>query len=395
MLAVLVIDDQKLQRDILTKRLEHHGVGRVYEARDGGEGIEILATQKVDLVLCDLDMPKVDGLAVVRALIESASSVRFALLSAAEPVVLECVEMMTEGQPIRFLGALEKPIHDDKLSRLLDGALMTMVPPRPKPQARPLSEITLGLSRNEFVPYFQPVVDATNGKVVSAEALARWQHPTEGVLSPYFFLDRMEAMDGCTGLTWAVLDGVLEFLQSTQELFPDLSISVNLSGGFLAHTGVSHDIANRISKFGVSAHQVTFELTESTALTKVVESLENLTRLRLRGHRIAVDDFGSAYASLRQLVRVPFHVMKFDRTFLRDAMHLERAWTILKSSVQMATDLKMTTVIEGVETREERERLLGLGATYHQGYYYARPMAGAELITWMQKDRARHSDDAS
>ena len=106
------------------------------------------------------------------------------------------------------------------------------------------------------------------------------------------------------------------------------------------------------------------------------------------GHSLAADDFGTAYASLKQLVRVPFQAMKFDRSLLLHALTHDRAWTVLRASVAMARDLHMTTVIEGVETKTQVERLKDVGCDRYQGFYFARPMAQDDFLAWLEKERS-------
>ena len=380
---VLVVDDHDLQRRVLVRLIENEGVRAVHEASDGEGALEILQNGEIDVVLCDLDMPGVDGLGVVRALVDERSPVAFALLSAVEPVILDCVELMTESKPIRFLGAIEKPVSVVRLRALLLESTVELSR-RERPEPRALSEIKEALVGDQLVPYFQPIVDARTGALRGVEALARWEHPGDGTLSPAVFLPTLEEYDGTNALTWVILEKTLAFIKRTESAGLHIPVSVNLSAGFLGRNGVAGAISAKLSGAGVPPARISFEVTEGVALTTVVDALENLARLRMRGHRLIIDDFGTEYASLRQLVRVPFQVMKLDHHFVREAMSHVRAFGVLRSAVAMARELTMETVIEGVETNAERERLASVDCDMHQGFHYGRAIPADELI-----DRAR------
>ena len=384
-MTVLVIDDHEIQRKVLVERLNNLKVGKVLEASDGIQGLaKIQELPTIDLILCDLDMPNMDGLEVIRQLAELHCTSAIAMLSAVEPVVLACAELMTKEKPIVFLGAVSKPVSGDQLRELLGQASFRHSIRPPQNAQRPLEEIRAALAGNQFVPYFQPIVRASDLKPVGAEALARWKHPEYGVLSPARFLDTLEQQGGIDALTWAMIDQSLVEIKRWQEAGFLLTLAINLSGNFMGRRGVALALDEKVQAAGVSVNDVTFEVTESIALTSVPECLENLARIRMLGYKLAADDFGTANASMQQLIRVPFQSLKLDRSFVVTGMKDPRAWTVLETSVSLAEKLHMVSVIEGVENAEELDKVSTLKADLYQGFYFARPLAPDSFLEWLQ-----------
>ena len=338
-LRVLVVDDHDLQRQVVARRVHGLGVAEVFEANDGARAQELLSgTSTIDVVVCDLNMPNVDGIELVRWIAERGIDVTVAFMSATDPVILECAELLTRERPVRFVGAIAKPVSEGDLARLfgrrVDGPTAQFVP-----VPTPVEDVRAALSAGEIRPHYQPIVDAQTGATLALEALARWEAADGRILLPAQFLGPLLREDGSERLTWAIIDGVLDLLDALRQRALDVTVSVNVAADFLALPRIDRAIAAKLSERRLPTRALTFEVTESTALTTNPDCLESLARLRMRGHHLAADDFGTAYASLKQLVRVPFEQMKLDRGFLRDAMANPRAWSVLRASVAMARSL--------------------------------------------------------
>jgi EAL domain-containing protein (putative c-di-GMP-specific phosphodiesterase class I)/CheY-like chemotaxis protein len=382
---VLVVEDDGLQRRVLTQRLRALGVARVVEAADGREALAILdADPAIELVISDLAMPRMDGLELMCALALRPVPIAFALHSAMDRDLLACMELLAHERHMRFLGFLAKPAGNPELSALLARAAPAVPGPRPpRPQTTP-AERAAALAAGEFEPFLQPKVRFSDKVLVGAEALARWRHPEHGVLSPADFLDALDA-DGALGrLTIAMLDGALAAITRwpTTAAVAPVPIAVNLELSFLSIPGVAGEISRRIADRGVAPALIRFEITEHVAMTDVGTCLENIARLRMRGHHFAIDDFGVAYSSLQQLVRIPAAEIKLDRSFVAGIVPGSRAALMLDATIAMVHTLEMSAVAEGIEAEAEWALLAALGCDVAQGYLIARPMPVDEFHRW-------------
>lgn len=245
-------------------------------------------------------------------------------------------------------------------------------------------EIAAGIENDEFEPFFQPKVDIATGKVVGAEALARWQHPQQGIVPPYAFIDALEASGRIDMLMRCMLRKSAAACRTLQTLGHESTVSVNVSLKSLHDVTVADQIMEIVWSQRVEPRQMILEITESAATTELGKALDNLTRLRMRGFGLAIDDYGTGYSSLAQLTRVPFTELKIDQSFVTHAGKRESAKVILASSLEMARKLKIQAVAEGVETRENWDLLCELKCDVAQGYYIARPMAMKNYVKWVE-----------
>jgi EAL domain-containing protein (putative c-di-GMP-specific phosphodiesterase class I) len=189
-------------------------------------------------------------------------------------------------------------------------------------------------------------------------------------------------------LTWVILEKAASMCRDWQATGLQATVSVNLSLKSLS----DHDLADRVTAMvaaqKASPKQVVLEITESAAMTDVAKALENLTRLRMKGFQLSIDDYGTGYSSMQQLSRIPFSELKIDQSFVYSAVEKETARVMLSSSLELAKKLKLKSVAEGVETRAHWNLLRELGCDIAQGYFIAKPMAAAEFQDWALAWRA-------
>src|SRR5215470_12028695 len=195
-LRFLVAEDHEFQRRTLVRMLASLGALEVFEAADGRAALHVLneAGRTVDIIVCDLDMPEMDGMEFIRHVGEAGVQVSVILSSALDRHLIASVETMTTAYGMNLLGAIEKPATPQKLRDLI--ARHGIMPARRKgapAAAFPVAEVLAGLRAGQFEPFFQPKVELTTGKVVGAEALARWRHPERGIVSPSAFVGVLEA----------------------------------------------------------------------------------------------------------------------------------------------------------------------------------------------------------
>ena len=393
---VLVVEDSVVQRGYLVGLLRQLGFGEILEASDGNEALRVLEQlqgEPMFLVLTDLEMPGMDGIELTCQLRERRLAENLIVISARDPRLLEIIESMAcEDGAIGLLGTLLKPVQLEPLTQLLGkaGRSADTRAARPAIAQATLEELALALSRNEFLPYFQPKVAMQNGHLKGVEALARWQHPQRGLLSPAHFIEVMEGAPLMADFTLDMVAQVLRHILNWQKSgLPPLTVSVNLSADNLADRAFIDRLAKLVQESGVAPPALVWEVTETSVMRQLSQALTNMGRLRLMGFGLAMDDFGIGYSSMQQFARCPFTELKIDRAFVNGAAQWPNRHKVLKSALELGQSLGVATVAEGVETVEDWKLLRDLGCDMAQGYLLAQPLPADELVGWIRQDRRR------
>ena len=246
-------------------------------------------------------------------------------------------------------------------------------------ERRLISELEKALDEEQFCIFLQPQVNG-DGNVVGAEALIRWRHPEKGWILPNEFVPVFEN----TGMLWKVDRYVWEEAARRLKIWQSASkedwhISVNLSPGDFYHLDVYKTFAGLVEKYKIEPFKLKLEITETVLMKDAKGQLEALQKLRDDGFEVEIDDFGSGYSSLSMLKDISADVLKLDMSFLRNSKKPERSWAIIQTIIELARELNMKVVTEGVETKEQVERLTAMGCELFQGYYFAKPMPISEF----------------
>lgn len=387
-LKFLAVEDHEFQRGMLLKMLARLGATQVSTAADGYAALEIVMSPgaSIDIIISDLDMPGMDGLEFMRHVGEARIPVAIILASALESVLLDSVETMTRAYGVKILGVIQKPITPEKLAALIKLYLPAQVNPNlTQTDALPFTivEIVQGIRNDEFEPFFQPKVELTTGRIKGAEALARWRHPQKGIVAPYAFVGLLEDHNQIDKLMWLILSKSVDFCREWRASSGlDVSVSVNVSAKSLADVNFADRVIELVKCRNLDCRNIILEVTESAATTDIGHSLENLSRLRMKGFGLSIDDYGTGYSSLQQLARIAFTEIKLDQSFIRSAATQQAARIILESSIDMAKKLGIVTVAEGIETEQDWDLLRELGCDLAQGYLIAKPIESREFLTW-------------
>jgi EAL domain-containing protein (putative c-di-GMP-specific phosphodiesterase class I) len=233
------------------------------------------------------------------------------------------------------------------------------------------------LENGEFELYYQPAVNLDNEHVDGCEALLRWNHPERGVVAPLEFIPVAEEI----GLIVALGEWVIRKACADAAQWPDnVSVAVNLSPTQLSSKNLLPTVLNALATSRLPAHRLELEITETVLMQDTEVTLRTLHQLRALGIRIAMDDFGTGYSSLSYLRSFPFDKIKIDRCFINGLGDSSESGAIVRLVTELADSLSMTTTAEGVETREQLDRVRELGCTDVQGYFYSRPVPVRELL---------------
>jgi EAL domain-containing protein (putative c-di-GMP-specific phosphodiesterase class I) len=244
-------------------------------------------------------------------------------------------------------------------------------------------ELARALTNDDLRLDYQPKVDLISGRVIGVEALVRWQHPVRGLLAPDLFIPLAEESNQIGDLTrWVMRTAVAEW-RRWHDIGLEISIAVNFSGRNLDEIDFPDVLEDLCQASDVPCSQFVIEITETATAADEIKMMDIATRLRLKGFRISIDDFGTGYSSLVQLQRLPFSEMKIDKSFVIQCVGARESLVIVKSIIDLAHNLNLKVIAEGVETLETLELLRRLGCDLVQGYYIGRPMAGPRLPEWV------------
>ena len=253
-----------------------------------------------------------------------------------------------------------------------------------------LGEMRTALDKGQLFLEYQPKLNLRSGLIVGAEGLVRWNHPVRGRMPPNEFIPFAEQSGFMRELTrWVIREGA-RFVTTLDQAM-DLKISVNVTAADLVTPDFCGYVADVIHELKVPRHRLCLEITESGMVSEAESALRNLKELSALGVLLAVDDFGTGYATLKQLQQLPVNELKIDRSFV-SGMHQNRGnQSIIRATTEMAKQLGMSVVAEGVETVKELRAIAALGCDEVQGYYVAKPMAGADLPGWIETRNALYA----
>lgn len=244
------------------------------------------------------------------------------------------------------------------------------------------SDISYALKNREFEMHYQPICDMQSGQVAGFEALIRWYHPREGVISPMDFLWLAEQTGQIRDLgLWTLEQSCADWprlRQQTRHAHP--FISVNVSPSQLTSERFVDDVKTIITQTGISPRELKLELTETVIINDPELTLQLLQRLADLGSCIALDDFGTGHSGLDSLHRYPIGTMKIDRVFISKMVESPQSHEIVETSIRLAHSLGMDVVAEGIETEDVRDKLLALNCNFGQGWLFGKPSAIKHLV---------------
>ncbi|MGQ0677914.1 MAG: EAL domain-containing protein [Rhodospirillales bacterium] len=240
------------------------------------------------------------------------------------------------------------------------------------------------MAAGEMTAYFQPVVDADTRRPVKLEALARWKHPSLGDVPPGVFVPVMERWpETMERFTFWMIEEAFRLLKDLRGGVRLPAHAVNVSAVNLADLKFPDRAVEIVHACRAQPRDVTLEITETATTSDPVATMDILTRLRLKGFGLSLDDFGTGYSSLVALHRMPFSEIKVDRSFVAELPRSREAAAIIKTIADLARNMNLVSVAEGVETEEQAARLRELGVQLLQGYLFSRPLPAKELERWL------------
>jgi diguanylate cyclase (GGDEF)-like protein len=255
-----------------------------------------------------------------------------------------------------------------------------------------LTDLRTAVDSGQLQVYLQPKVRLADGQVIGAEALLRWQHPERGLIPPSQFVPFAEQSGFVRVLTTWMIEHTAQHAKELGALWPTFKFAVNLSARDLMDQDFASKVQGLASGSGMNLERLTLEITESSMMEDPERSLQNLQRLRQLGVKLSVDDFGTGYSSLAYLKRLPLDELKIDRSFVMQMQANAADVSIVRSTIDLAHNLGLSVVAEGIESAGVFRQLQQLGCDEGQGYRIARPMPAADFRAWVYQWQAPNSE---
>ncbi|MEH2025163.1 EAL domain-containing response regulator [Nostoc sp.] len=389
--TILIIEDEEAVRENILDLLEAEDF-ETLAAANGRIGVDLAISEVPDLILCDVMMPEIDGYGVLTALRQDPSTaiIPFIFLTAKS-----AKSDFRQGMDMGADDYITKPFtRAELLSAIINrlqkhATLKRYLSPQtvinnlsPKMQLLEISLHRAIKQHNfqEFEIYYQPIVDIASGKIVAAESLLRWKSSDLGMSYPSEFIPLAESTGLIVPIGKWVLQRVCKQIKTWHDVgINSLTVAVNVSVIEFNQPDFIQNIVNFIAINNLEAHYLEIELTESMIMQDVTSAIATMSKLRTLGVKIAIDDFGTGYSSLIYLKNLPINTLKIDRYFIHNVANDPQKSAITKALIQMAHNLNLDVVAEGVETEAELGFLRQHNCNFMQGFLFSRPLPAAEF----------------
>lgn len=390
----LIVDDDEMICNFVKIYTESHGFQTTTLSQP--EHFSKVYSSDIDLIFLDLNMPEVDGIELIRYLGENHSPAQIILMSAVEKSILLAAQNLATNHNLSVLGILDKPIVPETMIKLLLKCLernhaqssfistLGALTPEGTSELPSLSELKTALQEDQIDVYFQPKINLASGSISGVEVLARWSHPEKGFIPPEYFITFAEEYGLIDQLTYRIFTKTCEYVVTWGRFLVSRKISVNISELSLGDLKFPDILTQIIRNNGMRPDQFILEITESTLSINPKSALEVLTRLRLRGFGLSIDDFGTGHSSLARLHQIPFGELKIDKSFVGKSNIDAESRIIVKNTIELADSLGLAVVAEGAEIQAQIDLLREFGCDMVQGYYYSKPLPNAAFIDWFQ-----------
>ncbi|NQZ08785.1 MAG: EAL domain-containing response regulator [Algicola sp.] len=396
MSKLFIVDDDLLTSELLASAAEIVFT-EIAVFNDAREFLE-QSLSADDIILLDLQMPTLDGVETIRKLSQKNCQATLILMSGYDAGVLRSAEELAKDHGLTVAANLSKPIGIKKLTDLLSGLLskqdlnQSQNPteiPSPSitdetnaPFTPTADDLTRAIDEKQLLLYYQPQVDLTTNALSGVEALVRWQHPEHGMIYPDSFIPLAEQSGVIVRLTSAVIDMAVNQSALWQAQGKHIKISVNISAQNITSLLMPEQLKSLVKLNQLDPAMLMLEMTESALMGEITTSLDILTRLRLKGFQLSIDDFGTGFSSLSQLHRIPFTELKVDQSFVMDMVNDPQSCAIVETCIMLGHKLNMAVVAEGIEDAQTLKRLKQLNCDIGQGYHFAKPLSPENLIKW-------------
>ncbi|MDE3174456.1 MAG: EAL domain-containing response regulator [Gemmatimonadota bacterium] len=383
-----MIDDLEEVRDQHRVILRHAGITETAEAADGRQAIELLTdpANQFDLILCDLQMPRLDGVETIRALSYMGVQGAVAVLSVEEEQVMAGAGFLAEAHGLHYIGSLAKPLTREKLDEILQRM-------REPPAAEPAggvprhptaADVARGLDDDEFALFYQPQLHMQSGRLHGVEALIRWRHPTRGLLTANSF---MPAVHDSNALLVRIADFIVDrttaFAARWRARGRHEPVAMNLPGAAMEILEFPERLEALAAKLDLPHEALRVEVSEQEVAADAMLIVDVAARLRLKRFGVSIDQFGGSEFGLQHLSHLPVNEVKLTPAMVQGCATTPTKQAMLDATLTLAGHRKMLVVAEGVRHRADWEYLRAAGCHAGQGNYIVRALGQEMLDEWV------------
>ena len=335
------------------------------------------------IIVLDLQLGATDGVEQLRYLAEQQFTGAIVIMSGFDARVLSATASVARHLNLHVAATLTKPIQITELEAVIERL-------RAERESLSAENLMTGILSDDLSLEFQPIVSARDRSLTKLEALVRWDHPRLGQVPPAAFVPLAESSrEIIDALTEWVIGAAIEAWLVLHELGLRVQIAINMSTLNLHDVTLPDRLARRLATSGMPPEALCLEITETAASRDTAHMTDILTRVRLKGIELAIDDFGTGYSSFKALRQLPFSTIKIDRSFVADLTTSSDSRAIVKSIIDLAANMGMSTVAEGVETEATARLLEQMKVDALQGYLIGKPMRAAEFQALLQAQSAQ------
>jgi EAL domain-containing protein (putative c-di-GMP-specific phosphodiesterase class I) len=380
---LLIVERDAAVVDLVGKVAKEAGYA-VASAASGASFVQLLDSFQPSLVVM-ASLPDTDGVELLTSLATRASAANVLLLGSVDERIHAAAQELRASRGLATPGTLAKPVATAELATKLLGLLH-------RSAELDADDLRRGIASAEFVPYYQPKVSRVEGSWVvdGVEALARWQHPSCGLVMPGRFIPLAERTGLIADLTSTMLKAALGQVREWQEQGLRLTCAVNLPPSLITDVSFPDRVAALLAESGVDGRQLVLEITETATIQNPTATMAILTRLRVKRIGLALDDFGTGYSSLTQLFEMPFSELKIDKSLVMKVPSTREANMMVASLIELGHNLGLKICAEGVENRAALDMLATMGCDRCQGYFISRAIPAAEVadfaVRWNQEN---------
>ncbi len=395
-LKILIIDDDAAITDHLNDVAVRSGHQVTVE--NDSRQVESLLTTAFDLIFLDLRMPFLDGIQVMRVLSQKKVSAALVLMSGFDKAVLNTAHELAEAHELNILSHLSKPFKVNAIEALISEVEQAKSKQVSKPIAqRQMSpdDIRQAFDQDRIEVHYQPQLDVKMNRVVGLEALCRIRDSQNNLIYPDQFIDEVERLGLIHELTLAVAIIAAQDYTDLSAQYNGMTISLNISTLDLDDLYFPDVLETIFAEHKINPNFVIIEVTENTMLKNLNVSLDVLARIRLKGFKISIDDFGKGSASLDNLKYFPATELKIHREFIQSIGEKDKSHVLVKHTMELAHQLGLDVVAQGVENQEVLDWLIGQGCDLIQGYWYSKPLSKADLLEFLKDARAGKDVDST
>lgn len=384
----MVVEDELFQQSFLEAVIRNTYGCQVLCCDDGQFAIEAATARAPLFVVCDLKMPKMDGIEFLTRLSLVNKHVPVIVLSSLDEALLSTVEELAFISGMTSVRSLSKPIDkstlEDTLAQLFDsGSIKTNRKLIDTNFSK--AELLTALEQFDFVPLYQPQIDSIAKRIKGFEALVRWNHSKHGLLNPNQFLPLIFKHELSYKLFLHILRSATKFGNEVHASYGHISLSVNVTAEDMSSPSFVDDVLLCLEENKFPPQLLILEVTETHVADDMLSLLKAAGRLRIQGIQIAIDDFGTGHSSISNLVSGPFTELKLDKSFIEKMLYSKKHFTVVKGLIALADSLELRVIAEGVESEGQLKRLLQLGCTNIQGYYYSKPLSSEAALTFIKE----------